>query len=187
MRALSFRPSLTLKGRKFKGLRGWAGKPLHPPLTDVPVGAYVLVAAFDVISFLGSDEAWARDFYRAGTFTLVGGAVVGLGAAVTGFWDWLKSTQKGTQARRTVNAHAWTMVTVTALVLLGIVLRLTSFDDDASTPGGLLVLSLAVFGLTTLGGTIGGSLAYDYGFNVETSGDHPVWHESEEDVFPGQH
>ena len=36
-----------------------------------------------------------------------------------------------------------------------------------------------------LGGTIGGGLAYDYGFNVETSGDHPVWHESETDVFPG--
>jgi uncharacterized membrane protein len=187
VRALSFRPSLTMRGRKFKGLRGWAGKPLHPPLTDVPVGAYVLVAAFDVISFLGSDNDWARDFYRAGTFALVGGAVVGVAAAVTGFWDWLKSTSKGTQARRTVNAHAWTMVTVTVLVLLGIALRLTSFDDEASTPGGLLVLSLAVFALTTIGGTIGGSLAYDYGFNVETSGDHPVWHESEEDVFPGQH
>lgn len=85
MRTFSFRPSLTMRGRKFKGLRGWAGKPLHPPLTDVPVGAYMLAAA-----------------------------------------------------------------------------------------------------LTTLGGTIGGSLAYDYGFNVETAGDHPVWHPSEQDVFPGQ-
>jgi len=25
---------------------------------------------------------------------------------------------------------------------------------------------------------------FDYGFNVETAGDHPVWHESEVDVFP---
>ena len=31
MRRLSFRPSLTLRRRPFKGLRGWAGKPLHPP------------------------------------------------------------------------------------------------------------------------------------------------------------
>ena len=51
MRRFSFRPALTLRGRSFKGPRGWAGKPLHPPLTDVPVGAYVLAAAFDVISF----------------------------------------------------------------------------------------------------------------------------------------
>ena len=62
MRKLSFRPALTMRGRKFKGLRGWAGKPLHPPLTDVPVGAYMLVAAFDVISYVGKNQEWARDF-----------------------------------------------------------------------------------------------------------------------------
>ena len=107
MRTFSFRPSLTLRGRTFKGLRGWAGKPLHPPLTDVPVGAYVLAAAFDVISFAGGDdETWARDFYRAASFALIGGAVVSVFAALTGFWDWKRSTEKGTQARRTVNAHA---------------------------------------------------------------------------------
>ena len=47
-------------------------------------------------------------------------------------------------------------------------------------------MSLAGGILTVVGGTIGGSLAYDYGFNVETSGDHPVWHRSEVDVLPGQ-
>ena len=46
MRKFSVRPALALRGRKFKGLRGWAGKPLHPPLTDVPVAAYVLGAVF---------------------------------------------------------------------------------------------------------------------------------------------
>ena len=82
MRTFSFRPSLTLRGRTFKGLRGWAGKPLHPPLTDVPVGAYILAAAFDVISFAGGDdEAWARDFYRAASFALIGGALVSVLAA----------------------------------------------------------------------------------------------------------
>jgi len=28
---------------------------------------------------------------------------------------------------------------------------------------------------------------FDYGFNVETAGDSPVWHQSETDVLPGQH
>ena len=185
MRTLSFRPALTFRGRKFKGLRGWAGKPLHPPLTDIPVGAYMLVAAFDLISFLGRDQEWARDFYRAGTFTIVGGAAVSLLAALTGFWDWLKSTTKGTQARRTVNAHAWTMVAVTVLVLVDIVLRGFAYDGDAHTPAPVLALSLLAALLTVVGGSIGGSIAYDYGFNVETSGDHPVWHQSEVDVFPG--
>ena len=33
----------------------------------------------------------------------------------------------------------------------------------------------------------GGTLVYDYGFNVETASDSPVWHKSETDVLPGEH
>jgi uncharacterized membrane protein len=186
MRHLSFRPSLTLRGRTFKGLRGWAGKPLHPPLTDVPVGAYVLAATFDVISIAGQDESWARDFYRAATFTLIGGAVVSLFTALTGFWDWLRSTEAGTQARRTANAHAVTMLTVTTLVLADIAIRVFVYPDASSTPVLPLVLSIVAGSLTVLGGTIGGTLTYDYGFNVETAADSPVWHPSEHDVLPAE-
>jgi uncharacterized membrane protein len=176
---------LTLRGRSFKGLRGFAGKPFHPPLTDVPVGAYVLVAAFDVISVAGKGNPWARDFYRAGTFTLVGGAAVSLLAILTGVWDWLRSTEPGNQARRTANAHAVTMLTVTTLVLANVATRILVDPASRSTPTAALVLSLVAAALTVLGGTIGGSLAFDYGFNVETAGDSPVWHASEVDHFPG--
>lgn len=187
MRTFSFRPALTLRGRTFKGLRGWAGKPLHPPLTDIPVGAYMFAAAFDVISFAGGDDqAWARDFYRAASFVLIGGAIVSVFTALTGFWDWLKSTEKGTQARRTANAHAWTMVVVTVLIGAGIAVRALGYWDEPSTPVLALVLTLVAAALTMVGGTLGGTLAFDYGFNVETAGDHPVWHKSETDVFPGE-
>jgi uncharacterized membrane protein len=186
MRHFSFRPSITFSGRKFKGLRGWAGKPFHPPLTDVPVGAYVLVAAFDVISVAGQNNTWARDFYRAGTFTLVGGAAVSLLAILTGFWDWWRSSEAGTQARRTINAHAVTMIAVSVLVLADIGTRILAYPGHLYTPTLPLVLSLAAAVLTGLGGTIGGGLAYDYGFNVEVAGDSPVWSKSETDVMPGQ-
>ena len=84
MRKFSVRPTLTLRGRKFKGLRGWSGKPTHPPLTDFPVAAYVFAAVFDVIAMFGRHETWARDFFRAGTYVFVGGAVVSvLGFTVT--------------------------------------------------------------------------------------------------------
>jgi uncharacterized membrane protein len=185
MRHFSFGPALTMRGRTFKGLRGWAGKPLHPPLTDIPVGAYMLAAGFDLISAVGHNEAWARDFYRAASFTLIGGAAVSVLAALTGFWDWLRSTEAGTQARRTVNAHAITMVTVTVLVLTGIAVRVLALWDEPATTGLALAITLAAAGLTVIGGSIGGSIAYDYGFNVETAGDHPVWHPSEVDVYPG--
>lgn len=109
---ISVRPTLTLEGRTFKGLRGWAGKPIHPPLTDIPVAAYIFAAAFDVISAFGRHHTWAGEFFHAGAFVFIGGAIV------------------------------------------------------------------SVFG---------GTLVFDYGFNVETAGDSPVWHTSEADVMPGDH
>jgi uncharacterized membrane protein len=184
MRKFSFRPAFTLKGREFRGLRGFAGKPLHPPLTDVPVTAYLFTAAFDVISHFGKSYAWSHDFYRAGTFTLIGGAAVSLVTALTGFWDWWKSTEAGNQARRTVNAHAWTMITVTVLVLVDLALRWFNYWSLPHAPGRIAALSVVVAGLTVIGAAIGGELVFDYGFNVEMVGE--VWEKSETDVFPGQ-
>jgi uncharacterized membrane protein len=187
MRHFSVRPSLTIKGRKFKGLRGWAGKPFHPPLTDLPVAAYILGAVFDVISVIGGDDhSWGRDFWHAGTYVFVGGAVVSVLAALTGFVDWLQSTSPGTQARRTANTHAWIMVTVTVLTIIDVVWRLSGYNTHAYAPGGIVVLSVVIALLVSVGATYGGSLVFDYGFNVETAGDSPVWHESEVDVLPGQ-
>ncbi|HSH23089.1 MAG TPA: hypothetical protein VK975_03410, partial [Acidimicrobiales bacterium] len=80
------------------------------------MAAYLLAAGFDVISFLPG-RVLARDFYRAATFTLVGGVVVSALAALTGFWDWLRSSTPGTQARRTINTHAWVMIIPTILVV----------------------------------------------------------------------
>ena len=75
MRKFSIRPTLTLKGRTFKGLRGWSGKPLHPPLTDFPIAAYVLAAVFDVMSAVGGeDRTWPREMWHAATFVFLAGA-----------------------------------------------------------------------------------------------------------------
>jgi len=187
VRRLSVRPPLTLKGRKFKGLRGWSGKPFHPPLTDFPIVAYVLAAVFDVISAVaGKDHSWARELWHAGTYVFVGGAAVSVLAALTGLWDAWRSSEAGTQARRTINAHATIMITVTVLALADIAWRLNDHNTAAVTPGGIALLSVVIALLVSVGATYGGSLVYDYGFNVETAGDHPVWHKSETDVFPGQ-
>src|SRR5437764_9888360 len=186
MRTFSFRPALTLRGRKFKGLRGFAGKPFHPPLTDVPIGAYTVVFGLDVLStILRSHHALALELYKGATFTMWGGAIVSVTTALTGFWDWYRASEKGTQARRTINAHAWTMITATVLVIVDLVLRTWVWDTDPHARGIIVILSTVIFLLITVGGTLGGELTYDYGFNVETAGDHPVWHVSEVDVFPG--
>ena len=55
-------------------------------------------------------------------------------------------------------------------------------------PVEIAVLSVVSVLLVSVDATFGGALVHDYGFNVETAGDHPVWHKSSEtDVLPGVH
>src|SRR3954464_9903103 len=143
MRRFTFGPPLVIKGRKNKGLRGLAGKPYHPPLTDVPITAYMFAAVFDVLSLAlhTSHPALAHELFLAGTWTLLGGAAVSLLAALTGWADWHRSSEPGTQARRTINAHAITMLTVTAIVLVDLLIRVTAYDDRLYAPVGIVILS----------------------------------------------
>jgi uncharacterized membrane protein len=143
---------------------------------------------FDIISVIGGDDkGWAHDLWRAGTYLFIAGVVVSVFAALTGLWDAWKSSQAGTQARRTINTHASIMIVVTVLALADVVWRLIDHDTQQNTPVAIMVLSLVVAVLVSVGATFGGALVFEYGFNVETAGDHPVWHRSETDVFPGWH
>jgi len=79
------------------------------------------------------------------------------------------------------------MVTVTLLALANIVWRIADYHSEPVTLAGIAALSGVLAVLLVVGATFGGSLVFDYGFNVETAGDHPVWHRSEVDVFSGHH
>ena len=194
----SIRPTLTIKGRKFRGLRGWEGKPMHPPLTDFPVVCYLLAAGFDVVSYVGRPRDHGRaahDFFVAGTLVIVAGFLVSLLTALTGFMDWWKGMARKpnagpigqaqhTQAWRTANWHMTVMLTVTAIVLIDILLRWSTFNDRAASLI-VTILSVLAAGLVALGAAYGGTLVYEYQFNVEDMKGSTVWDETEVDQFPG--
>lgn len=185
-RLFSIKPTLTMRGRQFKGLRGWAGKPLHPPLTDFPVACYVLVAVFDVISLISRSRdaasTVAEDFFISGTHVIIAGAIVSVPTIITGFWDWLKSTPARTQAWRTANWHMAVMLVVSMIVAANILLRLGYWEGGYSEPL-VTALSVIIALLVGFGSMYGGALVYEYNFNVETLKGQ-VWEESEEDVLP---
>jgi uncharacterized membrane protein len=201
-RLFSVKPGMTLKGREFRGLRGWAGKPLHPPLTDFPIVCYVLTALFDIISYCkaygggtGRQNA-ARDFFVAATYVIIAGAIVSFGTALTGFWDWWKSMDrdpstgilgkaKHTQVWRTANWHMTAMLTVTVIVIIDIIVRLLQFPEGY-TELSTMILSILAGALVSYGATYGGSLVYDYQFNVESLEGKTVWDETEVDQNPGE-
>ena len=195
-RLFSIKPAVSFKGRSFLGIRGWSGKPTHPPLTDFPIAAYVLAALFDVISFIakGSHPGAARDALVAGTYVIIAGGVVSLGAALTGFWDWWKSIERHpntgpigkaahTQVWRTVNWHATVMITVTLIVAIDIVVRLAQFHQGTASMVVMVVSALAGL-LVIYGATYGGSLVFDDAFNVESQEGSSVWSETEREELP---
>ncbi len=193
-RIYSIRPTLSLKGRRFQGVRGFTGKPTHPPLTDFPIVCYTLAAIFDLISrFSSYSDPKAHDFFAAATFVMVAGFIVSLGAATTGFWDWWKGIPrdkstgpigkaKHTQVWRTINWHATVMITVTLLTIADLLLRIPNFDEG-QTQVSWLILSVLAAVLVLFGAAYGGTLVFEYGFNVENV--EEVWKESEVDHFPG--
>jgi uncharacterized membrane protein len=195
MRLFSIRPGLTLSGRKFKGIGGWAGKPSHPPLTDFPIVCWLVAAIFDVISVASSEGSdRARDFFVAATFVAVIGVFGALGAIITGFWDWWKGVErertgpigraKHTQVWRTVNWHAAVMLTAGTCSVVNVLTRVSDFQVG-QTPTLNLVFGIAAAALVTLGAVYGGSLVYDYQFNVESLKGSTAWDETEADQLPG--
>jgi len=190
----SIKPGMTFRGREFRGLRGWAGKPTHPPLTDFPIVCYVLTAVFDVVSYYKGDDGdgAARAFFVAATYVLVAGAIVSLGTALTGFWDWWKGMDrdhstgfigraKHTQVWRTANWHMAVML----IVVIDIIVRLLRFSEG-STDLLTMILSILAGVLVSYGATYGGSLVYDYQFNVESLEGKTAWDETEVDQNPGE-
>jgi uncharacterized membrane protein len=193
-RIYSIRPTWSLEGRRFLGVRGFTGKPTHPPLTDFPIVCYSLAAIFDLVSFF-SDAAdpKARDFFVAATFVMVAGYVGGFLAMITGFFDWWKGIPrdrstgwlgraKHTQVWRTINWHATVMVAVTLLTLANLLQRIPAFDEGQTQPV-WLVLSVLAAALVIFGAGYGGTLVFEFGFNVENQ--EAAWKESEEDHVHG--
>ena len=203
-RLYSIRPGITFKGRKFRGVRGWAGKPTHPPFTDFPIAAYVFAGALDVISYVAAKQgstspvsSLAHDAFVAATYTIMGGAVLSLVAALTGFWDWWKGIDrdtssgwlgkaKHTQVWRTINWHATIMLTVTAIVVVDIVVRLSQYGTGYAQLAPTILSVLAAL-LVLLSASYGGSLVFDYQFNVESLEGSTVWDETERDQLPAKH
>jgi uncharacterized membrane protein len=189
----SIRPTWTFKGRRFHGIRGFSGKPFHPPLTDFPIVCYSLAAVFDLISYVsGYDDPKGQDFFAAATFVMASGFLVSLATLTTGFWDWWRGIPRDrshgwlgrarhTQVWRTINWHATVMVTVSTVVLIDLILRIASFDEGY-TELSWLVLSVIAGGIVLFGAGYGGTLVFEYGFNVEQ--DDKAWEELDNDRFP---
>lgn len=134
-------------GQKLKNfLHGtWFGHPLHPALTDVPIGAWTVALVFDAI-----DAARGREDLAPGADAAIGIGLVGAaGAAVTGIADWQGS---GQQAPRTGMLHGLLNVGATGLYAASLIARKRGNRNTG------LALSLVGYAVVSASAYLGGEL-----------------------------
>lgn len=162
------------RGRLGRGLKSffngtWLGHPLHPVLTDIPLGAWTLAVIFDLIYVLGHRLPMARS---AAEIVIAVGIVAALGAAVTGYTDWGDTFDR---ERRVGLSHGLLNLIATVLYAVSLVLRLTS-------PGQGLGIGLSWIGYALLitAAYLGGELV----FNIGTGVNHHAWQQPPTDWTP---
>jgi nitrite reductase/ring-hydroxylating ferredoxin subunit/uncharacterized membrane protein len=138
----------------------WLGHPLHPLLTDVPIGALTAATVMDVLG--GEDGAAASN-----ALTILGLLTVAP-TAVAGLSDW--SDTVGPE-RRLGMIHALANVGASTLYLAALLSR-----ASGNRTGGRL-FSAAGLGMLGAGGYIGGHLVFARGIGV----DHTVFDEAPEE------
>jgi uncharacterized membrane protein len=149
--------------------QGLPGHPIHPPLTDATIGIYTFSTIAAVLYKLG---VAGNDFAVAWWLALVVGLVVSAPTALTGLAEWLRMSP-GTPLRRTATSHLLSMVSATVCFLIAAIGGYDAYTDDTVGPFGL-VLTLAGFGLMTLGGWLGGAIVYVHGMRVLNLVDEPA-------------
>jgi uncharacterized membrane protein len=142
------------------------GRPLHPPFTHFPIAAYVMAAAFDVISVVGGRRhAWSGQLWHAGTFVVIAGLVLCLATMLTGFADLVRFGERTHAAMRIIAVHVCVMASVFMLGVGDLAIRLSEYNQD-STPPPVLILTIAAAVGVSIGGFLGGTLVYKHGAGV---------------------
>jgi nitrite reductase/ring-hydroxylating ferredoxin subunit len=135
----------------------WLGHPLHPVLTDLPIGFWTSAVVLDLVGGRGA---------RPAADALVGiGVAAALPTAATGLADWSDMDKSG---RRSGIVHATANVAATALYGLSFLAR-----RRGHRAGGV-ALGLAGAAAASAGGFLGGHLAYHRAAGVNRAADAPA-------------
>jgi nitrite reductase/ring-hydroxylating ferredoxin subunit/uncharacterized membrane protein len=143
----------------------WLGSPLHPVLTDVPIGSWTASVLLDVVGHRSGPGARAADPALA---IAVAGA---LPTAAAGLSDW---THLRGRERRVATLHG-------SLNLAAVALATASLAARAADRRGLAkALSLAGYAVAGFSAHLGGKLTFDMGVRVNRT----AWQRGAEEFVP---
>ncbi len=132
----------------------WLGHPLHPAITDVPVGSWTVALVLDLLEARGSVE------YQAGADAAVAiGLLSSIPAALSGMTDW--SSTRG-KAQRVGALHGVLNLSAAALYASSYAARKAENREAGRW------LSFLGYGLLMASAYLGGELTYTQGVGVKT-------------------
>lgn len=143
-------------GRKLKNfLHGtWLGHPLHPLLTDIPIGAWTAAATLDAFELAGNEE------YKKGADAAIAIGLAGaVGAAVSGLTDWTGTSGK---KRKIGIMHGLLNLTATTLYATSLVMRRNKKSRKSA-----ITLSMAGYGISAMAAYLGGHLVFGEQMGVD--------------------
>jgi nitrite reductase/ring-hydroxylating ferredoxin subunit/uncharacterized membrane protein len=142
-------------GKQVKNLLNgtWYGHPIHPALTDIPIGAWTTTLVLDVVAAARDDNV----LEKAADITLATGLAGAAGAALTGVTDWSDTYGK----ERSVGLlHGLLMVATVATYSAALGARLAGARGAGAALGG------AGYALLLGGGYLGGEEVSGIGYGV---------------------
>lgn len=140
------------------------GHPLHPILTDLPIGLWSVAFIWDLLALWRGDFWWEVSFW-----TLLISLIVAVPTALAGLID-SRALPPGTPASSTASTHLLLMASAITCFLISLLLRGGVDPLDGLRAVGafaVLILGLAVM---TVGAWFGGQLVYRFASGVEASG-----------------
>jgi uncharacterized membrane protein len=130
--------------------------PIHPMLIPFPIGLWVFSLAADVTYRVGGDPIWLTMAY----WTMLGGTIGALVAAVPGLVDYLSLTEP--RAVRLGTVHLTLNLIIVGLFVANLVLR-TMGNAATGLP---FVLSIIGIGLLLVSGWFGWEMIYRQGVAI---------------------
>src|SRR5438552_18682139 len=132
-----------------------ARHPIHPMLVAIPIGLWIFSLICDLVYRFGSTNP---NWQVVAWYTLVGGILGALVAAVPGFIDMLSLPWA---TKRIALIHMSINLTVVALYVVNAWLRRRGVSDAA------IWLSVIAIALLLVSGWLGGKMVYVHGVAVE--------------------
>lgn len=132
----------------------WLGHPLHPVLTDVPVGAWTAAVTLDAMEA----SSGRKGIGRAADAAVALGVLGAVGSAVSGIADWQHTTG---ESRRTGFVHGSLNVIALSLFLGSMVAR------GNRSRGTGRALALAGYTITAASAYLGGDLVFRQRIGVD--------------------